>query len=106
MEYIAAVLLLVGCAQAGDAYRELPAPMPLFEAVEDCRAELDSTIAAYSGRYPRVLATCVEIDPALEEGDAELVWDVGADGILVAGVEYSSTVATIDDGGKESLSQE
>lgn len=87
MEHVAALLLLVGCGDSVADCRELPAPVPYFETVEDCRATLQPSISRYVTRVPQVFGQCVEVDPALEEQDAELVWDVTADGTLVAALE-------------------
>lgn len=87
MEHIAALLLIVGCSADLADCRELPAPVPIFETAEECDAELPRAFAGYDGAYPHVVARCVAVDPAMEEADAELVWDVLPDGSLVASVE-------------------
>jgi hypothetical protein len=86
MEHIAALLLIIGCSNDLSQCRELPAPQPVFEAAEDCDAELAASIGAFTGHYGRVFARCVPVDPALEEEDAELTWDVLPDGTLVAAI--------------------
>lgn len=87
MEHIAAVLLLVACSNNLSDCREIPAPVPLYESIEDCGAELPFALSDLSGRAPRVLGTCVYVDPALEEEDAELVWDIKPGGTLFARIE-------------------
>lgn len=96
MEHIAALLLIIGCSQDMTRCEELPAPVPLYETTEECDAQIGAAIRELSGARDRVLATCVYVDPAMEEEDAELVWDVTPDGRIVASVEPAgSMVATL-----------
>jgi hypothetical protein len=90
MEHIAALLLIIGCSDDLSQCRELPAPVPLYEAAEDCDGALPNSLSAFEGQYGRLFARCVPVDPALEEEDAELTWDVRADGTLVASVDAGS----------------
>ena len=90
MEHIAAILLLVGCSDGTASCHALPAPVPMYETAEDCQADIQSSIGLYTTKVPQVFAQCVAIDPAMEEADAELVWDVTSDGNLVASIETSS----------------
>lgn len=87
MEHIAALLLIVGCSEDLAQCRELPAPVPVYETMEECDAELPYSFGAYMEHYPQLMARCIEVDPALEETDAELVWDITPEGHLVASVE-------------------
>lgn len=88
MEHIAALLLIIGCSQDLADCRELPAPMPVvFETAEECDAVLPSVAGRIASGDARLFARCVEVDPALEEMDAELVWDVTDEKGLVASVE-------------------
>lgn len=87
MEHIAALLLIIGCSEDLSQCRELPAPVPVYETMEECDAELPYSFGEFMKSYPQLMARCVEVDPALEETDAELVWDITADGHLVASVE-------------------
>ena len=93
MEHIAALLLLVGCADDLRQCRELPAPTPIFETMEECDAVIGPTRRSFEGAEARVFARCVYVDPAIEEEDAELVWDITADGRLEA--EVTAGNATI-----------
>ena len=88
MEHVAALLLIVACSDA--ECRELPAPVPIFETLEECQTELQPALSVYVTRHPQVFAKCVEVDPAIEEEDAELVWDIGPDGTLQASIEASN----------------
>lgn len=88
MEHIAALLLIVGCSNDLAQCRELPSPVTVFETEEECRDELPVRLGLFTGKHPRVFAQCVAVDPALEEEDAELVWDVHQDGKLVASIEF------------------
>lgn len=87
MEHVAALLMLVGCSTDLGECRELPAPTAIFETMEECDTRLVDTLAGAAGTYPRVFADCVDVDPALEELDAEIVWNVTSDNGLVASVE-------------------
>lgn len=92
MEHIAALLLIIGCSADLADCRELPAPVPIFETAEECDAELPRAFAGYEGTRPHVVARCVAVDPAMEEADAELVWDVRPDGSLVASIELAGVM--------------
>jgi hypothetical protein len=87
MEHIAALLLIIGCSDDLLQCRELPAPVPVYEAAEDCNRELPNSLDAFTGQYGQLFAQCVAVDPALEEEDAELTWDIRPDGTLVASVD-------------------
>lgn len=87
MEHIAALLLIIGCSGDFAECRELPAPIPLYETTQECEGDLPVAMALVDGQAERVLARCVFVDPALEEEDAELVWDVKPDGTLHASIE-------------------
>ncbi|MGE0500854.1 MAG: hypothetical protein AB7I79_04240 [Rhizobiaceae bacterium] len=91
MEHIAAILLVVGCSGDLSECRELPAPVPLFETAEDCEATRGRSAAAYGVDGGQVFAVCVPVDPALEEQDAELVWDI-VDDRLVASIEVTDVI--------------
>lgn len=94
MEHIAALLLIVGCSNDLAECRELPAPAPIFETAGECMEALPRGIESFAGRYPRVIARCIDVDPALEEDYAELTWDVTKDGVLVASLETAAMVAS------------
>ena len=87
MEHIAALLLIIGCSDDLSQCRELPAPVALYEAAEDCDSALPNSLTTFKGQYGRLFARCVPVDPALEEEEAELTWDVRPDGTLVASVD-------------------
>ncbi len=92
MEHIAALLLIVGCSGDLQECRELPAPTPIFETMEECAAVLPSTLKSARGKDSRVFADCVYVDPAMEEEDAVLEWDVTKDGRLAASITAGSDV--------------
>lgn len=93
MEHIAAFLLIIGCSNGVAECRELPAPTPVFETVEDCEALRQPATAAYAARFKRVLSRCIEVDPALEYENATIVWDVSPKHGLRATVEPDFQVA-------------
>ena len=87
MEHIAALLLIIGCSDDLSQCRELPAPTPVYETKEECDEELPSSLGAFTGQFEQLFAQCLPVDPAMEEEDAELVWEVHPDGTLIASVE-------------------
>jgi hypothetical protein len=89
MEHIAAVLLIVGCSGNLQECRELPAPTPIYETFEECEAELGPSLTLSRPQAAEVKATCVYVDPAMAEEDAQIVWDIDADGKLTASVEFA-----------------
>lgn len=97
MEHIAALLLIVGCSQDMKQCEELPSPVTVYETAAECDAELPAALRQVDGSRPRVMGTCVYVDPAMEEEDAELVWDMTPDGALRASVEaVSMNVAAVE----------
>jgi hypothetical protein len=87
MEHIAALLLIVGCSADYNSCRELPSPVTVYETSMECDADLPDALRRLGAETPRVLGVCVAVDPAMEEEDAELVWDVNAQGKLGASIE-------------------
>ena len=92
MEHIAALLLIVACSDDIGQCRELEAPVALYETQEDCEDDLQPAISGFVTRYPRVMGQCVFVDPAIEEEDADLVWNVKPDGTLFAMIEVPETL--------------
>jgi len=86
-EDIAALLLVIGCSDDLSQCRELPAPVSIFETKEDCDQQLPGSLGAFTGQFEQLYAQCLSVDPAMEDEDAELVWEVHADGTLFASVE-------------------
>lgn len=102
MEHIAAVLLIIGCSDGLDQCRELPAPVAIYEAREECDADLPYSLGAFTGQFDQIFAQCVPVDPALAEEDADLAWAIQRDGTLVASVEaVGATVASNSQGRAE-----
>ncbi len=91
MEHIAALLLIIGCSQDMKVCEELPAPVPVYETATECDSDLQAALRQLDRSRPRVMGVCVYVDPAMEEQDAELVWDVTAEGKLIASVEPVAT---------------
>lgn len=87
MEHIAAFLLIIGCSSDLADCRELPAPLPVYETAEDCRAQIDSATAAHHGEAARIISGCFAVDPLLAETDVEIVWDVSEEKGLTVSVE-------------------
>jgi hypothetical protein len=96
MEHIAALLLIIGCSDDLVQCRELPAPTAIYETREDCDHELPSSLGAFTGQFEQLFAQCIEVDPALAEEDATLVWEIRPDGTLIASVEASDAMVASD----------
>lgn len=86
MEHIAALLLIIGCSDDLAQCSELPAPVTVFETVEECESEVPNALSLFTGNQPQIFAKCLPVDPAMEEEDAELTWDVRPDGTLIASI--------------------
>jgi hypothetical protein len=86
-EDIAALLLVIGCSDDLSQCRELPAPVSIFETKEDCDQQLPDSLGAFTGQFEQLYAQCLSVDPAMEDEDTELVWEVHRDGTLIASVE-------------------
>lgn len=107
MEHIAALLLIVGCSDDLSQCRELPAPTAVYEAIEECEIDLQPSISLFVTKHPQVFGQCVWVDPAMEEEDAELVWDMKPDGTLLATIEVPDImVATSERSGKSNRPHE
>ncbi|MBX3584812.1 MAG: hypothetical protein KF810_23295 [Rhizobiaceae bacterium] len=108
MEHIAAVLLLVGCSGDLSQCREIATPITIFETAEECEATISPAIGRVVARYPRVFSQCVQVDPAVEEEGAELLWQMNPDGTLIATIEVPIILvaARMDGREKDYLSQE
>lgn len=92
MEHIAALLLIIGCSDDLAQCRELPSPVTVFETVEECENELPVGLRTFKGQHARLFARCLPVDPALEEEDAELTWDVKPGGTLIASIGASDVM--------------
>lgn len=92
MEHIAALLLIIGCSGDLKQCGELPAPVPLYETEEECAGMLPGALRDAEGQRPRVFAKCVSVDPAMEEEDAQLTWNITPAGTLDASI-YASEPA-------------
>jgi hypothetical protein len=97
MEHIAALLLIVACSDDLQQCREVPAPTPIYETVEECETVLPQTLHSYAGKHPQLFAQCVFVDPAMEEEDAELTWDIDDDGMLHASVGVPETAVAANE---------
>ncbi|GLS30577.1 hypothetical protein SAMN04488498_103106 [Mesorhizobium albiziae] len=96
MEHIAALLLIIGCSDNLEQCRELPSPVTVFETVEECEDALPVGLRTFSGQHPQIFAKCLTVDPAMEEEDAELTWDVKPDGTLVASIGAPDVMVASD----------
>jgi hypothetical protein len=102
MEHIAALLLIIGCSDDLSQCRELPAPASIFETREECDQQLPSSLGAFTGQFEQLYAQCVPVDPAMEEENADLVWEVHRDGTLTASIEALDAMVASNSPGTES----
>ncbi|MDO9418328.1 hypothetical protein [Pararhizobium sp.] len=79
MEHIAAIMILVGCAQGDTACRELPAPAVGYESVENCHDLLRPAVNQASRTNKTTYGRCIAVDPALFMEDAVVSWKITAD---------------------------
>ena len=89
-EDIGALLLIIGCSDDFSTCSELPASLSIFETKEDCDQQLPNSLGAFTGQFEQLYAQCLPVDPAMEDEDTELVWDVHPDGTLIASVKAAS----------------
>jgi len=108
MEHIAALLLIIGCSDDLTQCHEMAPPVSIYETVEECEGDLQPSISLFTTKNPQVFGQCVEVDPAIEEEDAELVWDVKPDGTLFALIEVPEIMVASSPESREKdlLSQE
>lgn len=98
MEHIAALLLMIGCSGDLRQCHELPAPATVYETMEECNADLPTTLRDLGSAMPKVFGRCLFVDPAMEEEDAELTWNVTPAGELVASVGVPDVVMAASEG--------
>ena len=87
VEDIGALLLIIGCSDDLSQCHELPAQVSVFETKEACDQQLPDSLGAITGQFEQLYAQCLPVDPAMEDEDAELIWEVHPDGTLFASVE-------------------
>ncbi len=87
MEHIAALLLIVACSDDLAQCRELESQSAVYETQEECEDDLQPAISLSVTKHPKIFGKCVVVDPALDEEDANLVWNVKADGTLFAMID-------------------
>ncbi len=108
MEHIAALLLIIGCSDGASQCSELPASVAVYETVEECEADLQPSMSMFKDTRPEIFGQCVTVDPALEEEDAALVWDIKADGKFYASIEIPDVMiaSNVDSREKDYVSHE
>lgn len=92
MEHIAALLLVVSCTQNLSDCREVAPPTALFEAFEDCQSAIPEALRSLAPQHPRLVAKCLEVDPALEDDYDQLTWHVLPNGTLEAKLSISNVM--------------
>jgi hypothetical protein len=63
--------------------------VPYYETAAECEGALEPAMFALAVRHPQVFGQCVAVDPADEEADVELVWEIATDGTFIASLEPS-----------------
>jgi len=94
LEHIAALLLVIGCHDDLSQCREMPTPVSVFETKEDCDQQLPNALGALTEEFEQLFGQCLLIDPAVDEEDARLVWEVLPDGTLVSPVTAAPSETT------------
>ncbi|WP_428427633.1 hypothetical protein [Pararhizobium sp.] len=100
MEYIAAIMMLVGCTPGNIECKELPAPAVGFETAEECQALLQPSLNDVKGRYKIVYGKCAAIDPALYIEDATITWAITPADELDVQVTFDEPAAPVLVAGK------
>ncbi|MBC7282013.1 hypothetical protein [Hoeflea sp.] len=95
MEHIAAFMILIACSDDYTTCTEQPAPAVAYETVRQCEADLSPSIRMMAAERKHALGKCLEIDPALFYQDAEIVWDVSAEGELEVVLELINPEMTV-----------
>jgi len=95
MEHIAAIMMLVGCAQGTGDCRELPAPAVGFETAEECQQLLRPAVADARRGFAVVYGKCAPIDPALYLEDATITWDITPSDELDVQVTFDEPMAPV-----------
>lgn len=94
MEHIAAFMILIACSDDFKTCTEQPAPAVAYETVRQCETELSPSIRMMAAEQEHALGKCLEVDPALFYQDAEIVWDVTANGELEVVLEVINPEVT------------
>nr|WP_245437821.1 MULTISPECIES: hypothetical protein [unclassified Mesorhizobium] len=76
MEHIAALLLVIGCSNSMTDCRELQVPVSIFETADECTAERPFAMGDVQGQAQHIVASCLAVDPALEDDYDQVVWKV------------------------------
>ncbi|MBU4529216.1 MAG: hypothetical protein KUA43_18240 [Hoeflea sp.] len=95
MEHIAAFMILIACSDGYKNCTEQPAPAVAYETVRQCEADLSPSLRMMAAGQEHALGKCLEIDPALFYQDAEIVWDVTANGELKVVLELIDPEMTV-----------
>ena len=83
----AILLMIVGCNGGVEDCRELPAPAPFDDSIEDCEADSKLAISQHTNEFDHVYGACAAFDADMVGMDAEIVWDVSFDQGLVVALE-------------------
>lgn len=94
MEHIAALLLIVGCSGELKDCREIAPQVSVFETMEECGTQVTAARKAALRSAPRVYSQCLYVDPAMDEEDAQLVWEVRNGELVAAVVSSGGAVAS------------
>src|SRR5690606_25263989 len=92
MEHIAAIMLLVACSDDLGACREVSVDVAHFATVEDCEKQLEPSLVRVIQSAPQAFGQCVSMDPADENRDVQLGWEIGRDGEFRTQLKYTDVV--------------
>ncbi|WAJ30013.1 hypothetical protein [Antarcticirhabdus aurantiaca] len=83
MEHVAAFMLLVGCSGDVSACQEVPVPMPAYEDVSECQADLPIQMRLSGATDRKLFGACKEVDADVFEQSASVDWRISRDGQLL-----------------------
>ena len=83
MEHIAAFMLLVGCTGDISVCKEIPVPVPAYETVAECQADLPLQIRLSGSTEKKIFGACGAVDEATFEQSATVDWALSRSGELL-----------------------
>lgn len=83
MEHVAAMLLILGCTDGAMDCASTQTKLSQFETVQACESVMVEDMMTFVSEHEVVLAQCVPVDPALNQG-WELSWTVSDNGKINA----------------------
>jgi hypothetical protein len=85
MEHLTALMILIGCSGPTTCH-QLPAPLPAYGSVAECRHQLKRALMQAVKIEGEVHGTCADVGTAPFEQDASVVWNMSKDGRIAVRV--------------------